>query len=86
MGEEGGSPEDFAVIDDLLRADRAASRVHDYLYDLNGVTRVEANAAIWEIHEVLRPLIDPSGRAWTTPGRTAEGGDDAAVRTPEEQT
>lgn len=42
----------------LRKADEAASVVHDFIYGLNGVTKKQANDAIWAIHEVLRPLIE----------------------------
>ena len=38
-------------------ADKAASVAHDYIWGKNGVTKQQASAAIWTIHEVLRPLI-----------------------------
>lgn len=38
-------------------ADKAASVAHDFIHGLNGVTKAQADAAIWTIHEVLRPLI-----------------------------
>jgi hypothetical protein len=41
----------------LRRADEAASCAHDFVYDLNGVTKQQASDAIWLIHNELRPLI-----------------------------
>lgn len=41
----------------FLDADHAASVAHDFIHGLNGVTQEQASAAIWTIHETLRPLI-----------------------------
>lgn len=41
----------------LREADDAASVAHDFIYGKNGVTKEQASAAIWLIHEALRPLI-----------------------------
>lgn len=43
------------------RADAAASVVHDFIYGRNGVTKKEANEAIWTIHDMLRPLCGDQG-------------------------
>ncbi len=42
----------------LREADEAASVAHDYIYGKNGVTKAQASAAIWIIHEALRPLFE----------------------------
>lgn len=44
-------------------ADRAASVVHDFIYGKNGVTKKQANDAIWEIHNMLRPMFGEQGEA-----------------------
>lgn len=49
--------DDVAVYESFLRADEAASIAHDFIYGKNGVTADQASAAIWVIHDVLRPLI-----------------------------
>jgi hypothetical protein len=58
QGEEGGSPDDFAVTEELRAVDEAASLVHDYIWGKNGVTKEQANDAIWKIHNTLRPLFE----------------------------
>jgi hypothetical protein len=45
-------------------ADDAASVAHDFIHGLNGVTKEQADAAIWTIHNTLRPIIDPTGATW----------------------
>jgi hypothetical protein len=42
----------------LTEADQAASVAHDFIFGLNDVTQEEASAAIWRIHNALRPLPD----------------------------
>jgi len=63
VSEEPGEPEDFEVVEKLRAADHAASVAHDFIHGLNGVTKEQADAAIWEIHGVLRPLFE-----WTDLG------------------
>lgn len=48
---------DEAVYGALLEADHAASVAHDFVWGLNDVTKEQADAAIWTIHNALRPLI-----------------------------
>lgn len=42
----------------LREADEAASVAHDFIHGKNGVTKEQASAAIWLIHEALRPLFE----------------------------
>lgn len=56
----------------LREADEAASVAHDFIHGSNGVTADEASTAIWRIHSVLRPLIDPSGLTWVKATADAE--------------
>ena len=51
-------PEDFSVTEQLRAADEAASVAHDFIHGLSGVTKEQASAAIWAIHNALRPLFE----------------------------
>ena len=58
--EFSGAPEDFDVTEKLRAADEAASVAHDFIHGLGGVTADQASAAIWMIHNTLRPLFEES--------------------------
>lgn len=50
-----------SLIAALQVADEAASVAHDFIHGLKGVTAEEASAAIWRIHQALRPILgEPS--------------------------
>jgi hypothetical protein len=60
-------------VERLRAADQAASQVHDYIWPGEGeaVGQMEASAAIWTIHNVLRPII-----AAASEPAAGEGGED----------
>lgn len=41
----------------VAQADLAASVIHDFMHGFAGKTRVQAEQAIWAIHEALRPWV-----------------------------
>lgn len=55
---EPGTPAAFGVTETLRKADRAASVAHDFIHGKNGVTKDEASAAVWTVHDALRPLLE----------------------------
>lgn len=53
-GEDQGPLEYAEELEFALRkCDELASVAHDYLWELNGVTKQQANKAIWTIHEIV---------------------------------
>lgn len=61
VADGGGLP--LTPSERARRADAAASVVHDFIYGRNGVTKKEANEAVWAIHDMLRPLYGEQGEA-----------------------
>lgn len=45
----------------IREADECASVAHDFIWGRNGVTKKQANEAIWRLHAVLRPLYGEQG-------------------------
>ncbi len=64
MSDRKAPPLSEEIVAKLREADEATSVVHDYLCGLKDVSPADCEAAIWKIHNTLRPLIDPSGEEW----------------------
>jgi hypothetical protein len=55
---------------DLEIIDSEASTAHDYIWSTTDVSREQASAAIWSIHNIVRPLLaatEPVSELYTAP-------------------